>query len=83
MWIGKDVIRSFHDQFEVLFGLEQMRKDAVLTKFEVLWGMEQMIKDAVMTQFEVICGLERVWKEAFTTNLRQYVDWNRYGWIQS
>jgi hypothetical protein len=60
MWIGNYVNQSFHDQFEVLCGLEQMRKDAVMTKFEVLLGMEQMKRDAVMIQFEVLCGLERV-----------------------
>jgi hypothetical protein len=32
-WIVCD--RKIHDQFEVLFKLEQMREDDVLTKFEV------------------------------------------------
>jgi hypothetical protein len=58
MWIRNDVKGSFHGQFEVICGLEQMGKDAVMTKFEVKCGMEQMIRDAVMTQFEVLCGLE-------------------------
>jgi hypothetical protein len=31
MWIGKDVTGSFHDQFEVLCGLEQMIEDVVMT----------------------------------------------------
>jgi hypothetical protein len=31
MWIGKDVRGSFHDQYEVQFGLEQMIQDDVLT----------------------------------------------------
>jgi hypothetical protein len=31
MWIGKPVAGSIHDQFEVLYGLEQMREDDVLT----------------------------------------------------
>jgi hypothetical protein len=35
MWIGSDVTGSFHYQFEVICGLEQMIQDEVLTKFEV------------------------------------------------
>jgi hypothetical protein len=35
MWIVKDVSGSFQDQFDVLYGLEQMIQDDVLTKFEV------------------------------------------------
>jgi hypothetical protein len=31
MWIGKEVTGSFHDQFEVMCGLIQMREDDVLT----------------------------------------------------
>jgi hypothetical protein len=31
MWIGKDMTGSFHDQFEVLCGLEQMIEDDVMT----------------------------------------------------
>jgi hypothetical protein len=31
MWIGKDVTGSIHDQFEVIYGLEQTREDDVLT----------------------------------------------------
>jgi hypothetical protein len=31
MWIGKDVTGSFHEQFEVLFGLEQITGDDVMT----------------------------------------------------
>jgi hypothetical protein len=58
--IGKDGTGSFHDQFEVLCGLDQMCKDAVMTYFEFLWGIEQVIRDALMTYFEVLCGLERV-----------------------
>jgi hypothetical protein len=27
MWIGKDVTGSFQDQFEVIYGLEQMIND--------------------------------------------------------
>jgi hypothetical protein len=30
MWIGNDVTGRFHDQFEVLCGLEQMIQDDVL-----------------------------------------------------
>jgi hypothetical protein len=38
MWIGKDVRGSFHDQFEVMCGLEQMIEEDVMTKFEVICG---------------------------------------------
>jgi hypothetical protein len=31
MWIGKDVKGIFHDKYEVLFELEQMVKDDVMT----------------------------------------------------
>jgi hypothetical protein len=31
MWIGKDVTGSFHDQFELLCGLDQMIEDDVMT----------------------------------------------------
>jgi hypothetical protein len=31
MWIGKDVTGRFHDKFEVLFELEQMIEDDVMT----------------------------------------------------
>jgi hypothetical protein len=31
MWIGKNVTGSFHDEFEVLFGLEELIQDDVLT----------------------------------------------------
>jgi hypothetical protein len=31
MWIGKDVTRTIHDQFDVLFGLEQIIEDDVIT----------------------------------------------------
>jgi hypothetical protein len=31
MWIGKDVTGRFHEQFEVLYGLEQMIEDVVMT----------------------------------------------------
>jgi hypothetical protein len=58
--IGMYVSGSFHDKFEVLCGLDQMCKDAVMTYFEFLCGIEQVIMDAVMTYFEVLCGLERV-----------------------
>jgi hypothetical protein len=54
MWIGKDVKGSFHDKFGVLWGLEQMWNDAVMTEFEDLCGMGQMIRDAVMTHFEML-----------------------------
>jgi hypothetical protein len=33
MRIGNDMTRRFHDQFEVIFGLEQMIEDDVMTKF--------------------------------------------------
>jgi hypothetical protein len=68
-WKGCEIM-FLRYQFNVRCGLEQMWKDAVMTKFEFLCGMEQMIRDVVMTQFEVLCELEMVWKEAFTTNLR-------------
>jgi hypothetical protein len=31
MWVGMDVAGKFHDQFEVICGLEQMMQDDVLT----------------------------------------------------
>jgi hypothetical protein len=31
MWIGKNVRGIFHDKFEVVYGLEQMIHDDVLT----------------------------------------------------
>jgi hypothetical protein len=31
MWIGNDVTGSFLDQFEVLYGLEQMMEDDGMT----------------------------------------------------
>jgi hypothetical protein len=58
MGIGNYVAGGFHDQFEVLCGLEQMKKYDVMTYFEVICGYEQMIKDAVMTKFKVLCRLE-------------------------
>jgi hypothetical protein len=39
MWIGKDVKGSFHDQFDVLCGLEEMGKHALMTNFEVICGI--------------------------------------------
>jgi hypothetical protein len=38
MWIGTDVRGSIHYQFEVLYGLDQMIEDDVMTKFEVRCG---------------------------------------------
>jgi hypothetical protein len=38
MWIGMDVTGSFHNQFKVLCGLEQMIEDNVITLFEVIYG---------------------------------------------
>jgi hypothetical protein len=35
MWIAKDVTGRIHNEFEVLFGLEQMIQDDVLTEFEL------------------------------------------------
>jgi hypothetical protein len=31
MWIGKDVTERLHDQYEDIYGLEQMIEDDVLT----------------------------------------------------
>jgi hypothetical protein len=31
MWIGKDVTGSFHDQFDVICGFEEMIEDDVMT----------------------------------------------------
>jgi hypothetical protein len=42
MWIGKDVTGSFHDQFEVLCGLDPMKEDDVMTQFVVLCGLKQI-----------------------------------------
>jgi hypothetical protein len=47
--IGKDVKGTFHDQFEVIVGLEHMGKDAVMTQFEVLCGLERVRKEAFTT----------------------------------
>jgi hypothetical protein len=60
MYIGEEVTGSFHDQFEVLCGLDQMIEDDVMTKFEVKCGYELMINDADMTKFKVLFGLERM-----------------------
>jgi hypothetical protein len=38
MWIGKDVKGSFHDQFDVLCGLEQMMETDAMTKYKVICG---------------------------------------------
>jgi hypothetical protein len=38
MWIGKDMTGSFHDKFEVMFGLDQMMEEEVMTKYEVICG---------------------------------------------
>jgi hypothetical protein len=43
MWIGMDLTGIFHEQFEVLCGLEQMIGDDVSTKYEVLCGLEQIL----------------------------------------
>jgi hypothetical protein len=37
MCIGKDVTGSIHDKFEVICGLEKMRKEDVMTKFDVIF----------------------------------------------
>jgi hypothetical protein len=63
MWIGKDMTRSFHDQFEVMCGLDQMMEEDVMTKYELICGKEQIVMDAVLTKFEVLCGLERMWRK--------------------
>jgi hypothetical protein len=44
MWIGEVLTGTFHDKFEVLFGLDQMMEDDVMTKFQVLCGLEQILK---------------------------------------
>jgi hypothetical protein len=44
MWIGKYVTGSFHDKFEVLFGLDLMMEDDVLKKFQGLCGLDQILK---------------------------------------
>jgi hypothetical protein len=38
MWIGKDVTGSFHDQFDLIFGLDQMMEYDVMTKYKVTCG---------------------------------------------
>jgi hypothetical protein len=42
MWIGNDVSGRFQDQFDVIYGLNQMIKDAGMTKLKVLCGLERM-----------------------------------------
>jgi hypothetical protein len=44
MWVGKDVARSVHDKFEVLYGSKQKVEDDIMTTFEVLCGLEQIMK---------------------------------------
>jgi hypothetical protein len=39
--IGIDVAGRFHDQFQVLYGLYQMRNDAVMTESEVICVFEK------------------------------------------
>jgi hypothetical protein len=38
MWIGKYVRGSFHDQFVLLCGLDQMMEDDFMTKYKVMCG---------------------------------------------
>jgi hypothetical protein len=38
MWIGNDVRGSFHDQFQLLYGFDQMLETEVMTKYEVICG---------------------------------------------
>jgi hypothetical protein len=49
MWIGMDVTGRFHDQFEVIFELEQMIEDAVMTNYKVLCGFERMLQEDFTT----------------------------------
>jgi hypothetical protein len=49
MCIGMDVKGIFHDEFELIYALQQIWKDAVMTYYEVLCELEQMWKNAVMT----------------------------------
>jgi hypothetical protein len=42
MWIGNDVTGSFQDQFDVLYGFNQMLEDADTTELNVLCGLERM-----------------------------------------
>jgi hypothetical protein len=44
LWIGKDVTGCFHDKFEVIFALDRMMEDDVMTKYQVLCGLEQILK---------------------------------------
>jgi hypothetical protein len=42
MWIRNDVTGSFQDQFDVIYGLNQMIEDAGMTKLKVLCRLERM-----------------------------------------
>jgi hypothetical protein len=42
MWIGMYVTGSYHEQFEVIYRLEQMIEDEVMNYFEMLCRLEDM-----------------------------------------
>jgi hypothetical protein len=42
MWIGKDVKVTIPDKFDIIYALQQIRNDAVMTKYEMLGVLEQM-----------------------------------------
>jgi hypothetical protein len=42
MWIRKYVTGSFHDQFEVIYGLVQMIENDDITKFLMFSELEQI-----------------------------------------
>jgi hypothetical protein len=42
MWILKDVKGTFPDKFDIIYALQQIRNEAVMTQYEVLGVLEQM-----------------------------------------
>jgi hypothetical protein len=70
IFIRNDLTGNFHDQFEVLCGLEEMIDDDVMTWFDVICGLEEMIYNVVMTKLKVYVD----WKECEKKISRQIWD---------
>jgi hypothetical protein len=48
---------------------------------DLIWG-DMWIgtddKECNLTKYKLMCGLEMTWQEVFKTNLKYYVEWNRW-----
>jgi hypothetical protein len=42
MWFENDVKGTLPDKFDIIYALQQIRNDAVMTQYEVLGVLEQM-----------------------------------------